>query len=73
MATANERSAGKKRQRALDRRALKTMRRIIHHLYDSNGCYEDHREGWESEAIKWCEVIDAVRGNNERRVTGSAS
>jgi hypothetical protein len=63
MATANERSAGRKRQRALDRRALKTMKRIIHHLYDSNGYYKDHRKGWESDAIKWCDVIEAVRSN----------
>ena len=61
MATANERTVGRKSQRALDRRSLKTMTRIIHHLYDANGCYED-REGWEGETIKWREVIDAVRG-----------
>jgi len=63
MATANERNTDNKRQRALDRRALKTMRRIIYKLYGSNGRYEFRRKGCESEAIKWREVINAVRSN----------
>ena len=60
MATANERTAGRKSQQALDRRALKTMTRIIHHLYNPNDVARIARVG-AAKVIKWREVIDVVR------------